>query len=289
LKLGASLLYRVARPRIENCVIALRSFSLKSASTQRAQAAMFGAAILTASALLGFVMRKETHAEQTMPAAHVSAKSAIPSANSSAAALIAPAPVSPFTAKEFDFNAPPDVSDATLDSADDEPAIPPPAPIVASLKPPKSFHVSSRKLEKSRAQAHELAISNSDQTAKLNANPPLSMPQSVGILPLENRRISTKVLALQPVPTLKTPAQPVQDAVPVLNPYLEVGSFNDAGWADSAVSHLSQLGFPARAIHKTHLWMQSYRVEVGPFKTLSALETAEKTLSDKGFKPHAVK
>ncbi|HKV47214.1 MAG TPA: protein kinase [Candidatus Acidoferrales bacterium] len=287
---GASLLYRPARPKIENCVIALRSFSLKSTSSQRAQAAMFGAAILTTSVLLGFVMRKETHAEQTIPADHVSAKFAMPSPNSSTAALIAPAaPTSPFTAKEFDFDAPPDPSDATIDSADDEPAIPPPTPIVASLKPSHPPHVSSRNLEETRVHSRGLATSGPDQTANLDVNPPPSVPQTVGMLPLENRPGSAKVLALQPVPTLKTPVQPAQDVAPTLNPYLEVGSFNDASWADSAVSHLSQLGFPARAVRKTHLWMQSYRVEVGPFKTLTALETAERTLSDKGFKPHAVK
>jgi serine/threonine protein kinase len=288
---GANQLYRTARPKIETLVAELRSFSLKSPSVQRAQAAVFGAAILIASALFGLVMRKETHAEQTIPPAQVSAKlsPASPTVLQSTASMV-PAPTSPFTAKEFDFDAPPDPSEATLEDTDaDDPPTAVPAPIVATVKPPQPLRLSSRRVEKTRQPMREPAATNSLQTASLVAAPPSSEAQSVGKLPLENRRVSADVLALQSVPAPKVPAQPAQDAAPLPDSYLEVGSFNDAGWADSAVGHLSQLGFRARAVRKTHLWMQSYHVEVGPFKTLSAMETAEKTLVDKGFKPRAVK
>lgn len=70
--------------------------------------------------------------------------------------------------------------------------------------------------------------------------------------------------------------------------YLEVGSFKDAEWADSAVDRLSHLGFKAVLVHKGHLWAQSYHVEVGPYTTVQDLEKAESDLNARGFKPHAV-
>ena len=70
--------------------------------------------------------------------------------------------------------------------------------------------------------------------------------------------------------------------------YLEVGSFKDAEWADSAVDRLSHLGFKALSVHKGHLWAQSYHVEVGPYSSIQDLEKAESDLNAQGFKPHAV-
>ena len=71
--------------------------------------------------------------------------------------------------------------------------------------------------------------------------------------------------------------------------YLEVGTFNDALWADQAMSQLTQMGFHAIAVHKTVLWSQSYRVQVGPFRTQTELLHAETALEARGFKPRAVK
>jgi cell division protein FtsN len=71
--------------------------------------------------------------------------------------------------------------------------------------------------------------------------------------------------------------------------YLDVGSFKDAGWADSAVEKLTQLGFHAVSVHKAHLWMQSYHVSVGPYSDAKEMEAAENALTAKGFKPHPVK
>jgi serine/threonine protein kinase len=71
--------------------------------------------------------------------------------------------------------------------------------------------------------------------------------------------------------------------------YLEVGSFKDAEWADSAVDRLSHLGFKAISVHKGHLWAHSYHVEVGPYTRVGDLEKAESDLTAQGFKPRAVK
>ena len=71
--------------------------------------------------------------------------------------------------------------------------------------------------------------------------------------------------------------------------YLEVASFNDSTWADKAVDQLTQLGFHAAAIHKTHLWMQAYHVRVGPYANVPDMEAAEKSLAKLGFKSHPAK
>jgi serine/threonine protein kinase/class 3 adenylate cyclase len=71
--------------------------------------------------------------------------------------------------------------------------------------------------------------------------------------------------------------------------YLEVGTFKDAAWADNAVEKLVQLGFPAMSVHKGHLWVKSYHVQVGPYADAKKMEAAEKRLESQGFKPHVVK
>src|ERR1700730_14167206 len=71
--------------------------------------------------------------------------------------------------------------------------------------------------------------------------------------------------------------------------YLEVGSFKDAAWAENAVEKLSQLGYHAVSISKTHLWMQSFHVQVGPFATPEDIEAAQQNLALQHFKPHLVK
>jgi serine/threonine protein kinase len=71
--------------------------------------------------------------------------------------------------------------------------------------------------------------------------------------------------------------------------YLEVGTFKDVTWADKAVDQLSRLGFHAVSIHKTHLWIQSYHVQVGPYTNSTDAEAAQKSLTLQGFKPHPAK
>lgn len=95
--------------------------------------------------------------------------------------------------------------------------------------------------------------------------------------------------AVSPVPT-HTPADATteQKAEQTVS-YLEVGSFKDAKWADDAVERLSQLGYHAVSIHRTHLWMQSFHVQVGPYANAKELEAAKQSLTSQGFKPHLVK
>jgi len=71
--------------------------------------------------------------------------------------------------------------------------------------------------------------------------------------------------------------------------YLEVGSFKEANWAQQAVEKLSALGYHAISVHQTRLWMQSFHVQVGPFKDPKELGDAQQSLAARGFKPHLVK
>ena len=71
--------------------------------------------------------------------------------------------------------------------------------------------------------------------------------------------------------------------------YLETGLFKDAKWADDAVERLSQQGFHAICVHRTVLWMQTYRVQVGPYVTSDQMDHAQEQLNEQGFKSHIVK
>lgn len=71
--------------------------------------------------------------------------------------------------------------------------------------------------------------------------------------------------------------------------YLEVASFKEATWADNAAEKLTQLGFRAISVYKSRLWMQSYRVQVGPYTDLKEMETDRLRLAAQGFKSHPVK
>jgi class 3 adenylate cyclase/cell division septation protein DedD len=68
--------------------------------------------------------------------------------------------------------------------------------------------------------------------------------------------------------------------------YIEVGSFKDETWANSAVEKLTQLGFHAVLIRKNVLWVQSYHVHVGPYSSQKDLAEARQNLAAQGFKTH---
>jgi serine/threonine protein kinase/class 3 adenylate cyclase len=71
--------------------------------------------------------------------------------------------------------------------------------------------------------------------------------------------------------------------------FLDVGSFKEPAWADSAVDKLTQLGFHAVSVRKVRLFMPSYHVQVGPFATPKDIEAAQQTLASHGFEAHVVK
>jgi hypothetical protein len=67
--------------------------------------------------------------------------------------------------------------------------------------------------------------------------------------------------------------------------YFEIGKFKDALQARDTTDKLAQLGFPATAVQKGHLWRNSYHVLVGPYEDEDKAKVTHETLLSRGFKP----
>ena len=289
---GARHLKQTTKPMLQEWIALMRKQDWRAKPSPKMQAAMFAGTLFAAAGVFGLAMRQPTHAAQrTQPSQLVA------SALRQSALVVAASdqPASPFDAKEFEFDqaAPADETDTASARADDSAK-----QSVTSGMAAQPEHTSSG-IAKKRPQAAALRSNtqpNASQAvpaAAPNANPVPTVTADALTIPIDDRRnVSTELLALEPaVPVTATPqpnpateTKPDGDAT-----YLEVGSFNDASWADDAAKQLSQLGFSAMSVHKAHLWMQSYHVEVGPFKTTAEMDAAEKQLTAKGFKSHAVK
>jgi hypothetical protein len=111
-------------------------------------------------------------------------------------------------------------------------------------------------------------------------------PQTAPVLPAASPAPTRKPAEAKPEPKTELKAEPKPEQTVS---FLEVGSFNDATWADRAVERLTQLGYHAVSMHRTHLWMQSFHVQVGPYADAKDLEAAKQSLFSQGFKPRLVK
>jgi serine/threonine protein kinase len=283
---GARKVNKATRPRLENWISALRQGSLPGLPNRRAQMAMFGAALFTTAVVFGLAMREETHAGQRLPATRANV-SPSPKSAGSLVQSIGFEPPSPFNAKEFEFDAnapagaasePADDKTAKSDSAAAVVKAPPASPLAPAKR---GATLGSRHAPRATGKTQVVAVLRPVAT-------PAADPALINAIPVDDANAG-KLLVLQPAqaPDASGAASDTKSALS--EAYLEVGSFNDQSWADDAVSKLSGLGFTAFSVHKTHLWMQSYRVEVGPFKTLAAMEAVETSLEAKGFKSHAVR
>jgi hypothetical protein len=67
--------------------------------------------------------------------------------------------------------------------------------------------------------------------------------------------------------------------------FFEVGGFKNKQQAHSATQKLTQLGFPATAVHKNHLWLDAYHVVVGPYGDDDEAAATHQNLVSHGFKP----
>jgi serine/threonine protein kinase len=132
----------------------------------------------------------------------------------------------------------------------------------------------------------------------------LALGSATGPLPLDNPGqadafANTAKLTPAPVPAATAGEQPKpsasddpvkQNAKPALSePYLEVATYKDQLVADQAVADLTKQGLHAFSVEKSHLWMDSFHVEVGPFTNSVDEAAAQKELSAKGYKSHPVK
>ena len=108
-------------------------------------------------------------------------------------------------------------------------------------------------------------------------------------------KLDTLEVAPLPLDSTLKPSEATNESNPVgLKPglpiyFLEVGSFKDATWADSAVEKLLEMGFHAVSVQKGHLWIQAYHVQVGPYAGSKDIDDAQRSLASHGFKSHLVK
>lgn len=287
---GVRKLNKATRPRLEKWVLALRRRPLHRLPNRRAQLAMFGAAVFTAVVVIVFAAREETHAEQKLPATHADLASPTSPSSKSAGLLVQTIgfePPSPFNAKEFEFDssAPTDTANETAAEKTMESKAG-----VAVVKAARSTHLAAlKRADVLGSKPAPAAASRTQVVAALTpVATPLPDPALTNPVPLvDPNAAQLSLLQSAQAPAASASASDAKSALP--EPYLEVGSFNDQNWAADAVSQLTHLGFTAFSVHKSHLWAQSYHVEVGPFKTLAALEAAETSLESKGFKSHAVR
>ena len=67
--------------------------------------------------------------------------------------------------------------------------------------------------------------------------------------------------------------------------YLEVGQFRRKAAADEATNSAKALGVPVIVVHKSALWINSYHVLAGPYRSQDDAELARSRLQSRGFKP----
>jgi hypothetical protein len=67
--------------------------------------------------------------------------------------------------------------------------------------------------------------------------------------------------------------------------FFEVGGFKNKQQAHNTTEKLAELGFPATAIHKNHLWLDAYHVVVGPYTDDEEATATHENLVSHGFKP----
>jgi len=147
-------------------------------------------------------------------------------------------------------------------------------PLVPAAVPPAAVNVPVNLAMTSPAPAASLPVSS----------PPTSTPAGSSLSPNKTSPApippmsASSTQAVQ-TPTLSTPS--------VSEMFFEVGKFKDDAEAQSTKDRLAQLGFPATAVQKGRLWMNSYHVLVGPYDADSEAKAARKKLSSRGFVPRA--
>jgi cell division protein FtsN len=265
---------------------------------------------VTASVAIGFLLvgvvaiargSKQSYASTAVPAAAVASLAPGDSANEAVAPSGAPEIASDGEAvksQPVDLSVKLGVAPEATGASDDATSTTPDAKPEESLdakesvvKPPADSATSTA------AASHVRAARLSAHSAKSGAvaHPVLaSMNTSLPIEDPTQKRALTDAAKLEPAPAPVTaPAsQPPADAVAksqLAEPYLEVTSYKDQLLADETVANISKLGMHAFSVQKSHLWMETFHVEVGPFSNSTDMLEAQKELSAKGFKAHPSK
>ena len=273
-------LNRSAQPALRNWFLRGQELLTPARVRLARVAAIVGVCVVSAAVTFGLVANKKSHArpattQPRMASAGVVSPSAEPKAEPVALAVTLP---------------PSAIADETgadaLSAGDD--SSPEPSDSVTNLHPRHASMTFEAMMKK--AEAHERAEAKPTQHNSItNAALPLPPAATHPVIALN----AAPLAASTPSPSVSAKAasssvSPASNSIAPLS-YLEVGSFKDATWADNAVDQLTHLGFHAICVHKDHLWMHSYNVQVGPYDNSKDIETAEHRLAAQGFKAHIVK
>ncbi len=208
--------------------------------------------------------------------------------------------LNPITSREVDLNQDSRTANGEALSSDsglpnDNHGSQPAAPPTAAPKPSRIVKGVKSPVPMDERKGHP-GEQHSTQLQAPASPPQPEIPTSAGAPRFASQQPAT--ISEQPN-TVSEPA--VEPAVAVSQPkvggdatktpelYVEVGTFKDETWANNAVDKLAQMGFHAVVIHKNLLWLQSYRVQVGPYTNPKDITEAQQSLSSQGFKAHPVK
>jgi hypothetical protein len=134
------------------------------------------------------------------------------------------------------------------------------------------------------AAAAAPAISSAPPT--VSVSPP---PATTAVAPASNL-IPDKAGTAPKLPPANQPGVQTEDskaenADSTRELYFEVGKFKNVLQAHDQTDKLAELGFPATAVEKGHLWTNSFHVLVGPYPDEDQAKTTHENLLSSGFKP----
>jgi hypothetical protein len=132
-----------------------------------------------------------------------------------------------------------------------------------------------------------------DAPAISSARPPIPLPTTaiapeINLIPVKTTTVPSPEPAKPPsglVDNSNVEGARPANADATSEMYFEVGGFKSKQQAHNATQKLTQLGFPATAIHKNHLWADAYHVLVGPYGDDDQAEATHQNLVSQGFKP----
>ncbi len=263
---------------------------------------------VTASALAGFLLlgvvafarsSKKTYASN----APVTAASAAPSEGTNEALAPTGAPMVPgdaetVKAQPVDFSEKLGVGPAAGDVSGDGSMtaltdVKPSETSLATKSTSSDVNSNAAHVRGARAAAHNAKNASGAHPVLAAMNTPLPVED-----PAKTRAVEDAA-KLAPAPAPAADASAVKAAQPVVSesaakselaePYLDVTSYKDQLVADETVANISKMGMHAFSVQKSHLWMETFHVEVGPFANSTDMAEAQKQLAAKGFKPHPSK
>jgi len=272
---------------------------------------------VTASALAGFLLlgvvafarsSKKTYASNApVAAASVAQNDGTNEAVAPAGAPVVLADAEAVKAQPVDFSeklgVAPAAGDANGDGATADVKASEPVLTADSAPAAKSGAMKSAPADLNSNAAHVRGARGAARNSKstTGAHPVLAaMSTSLPVEDPTKTRAVEDAAKLEPAPAPASDANAAKAAQPAASastaakselaePYLDVTSYKDQLVADETVANISKLGLHAFSVQKSHLWMETFHVEVGPFTNSTDMAEAQRQLAAKGFKPHPSK